>query len=386
RGSRGGGRVRPGLRRLGAARRVGGAQQADDVQQADALRQADAVRQAGGTTPYRSIEAYADDLAWRLRVGLRGRRRIVSEVSAHLADLVAEEEAAGQTPQAAARRATARFGAPEELAAEFNRDCALHSARIAAWALVACVIASVGAAGLALRGGAPAAPWPNQAVYYAVPALLAQVAAMCAGTAFLLAVIAPWLLGRTPRTLATVVRAQAVAVLALAPIAVVSAGNIAHAGWTEGAMSALVALAVPVAMVFSVRARLRAGTVVGGASTLDVIVDCCAALAERWTWSAQLYGLVTGTWAVAVERMPRLMSWLEMRRHPWRSAVTISAAAGVVLKLPDLVFKADVDLPAAAVEALAAFLGYCVFSALLGLRTREPSDAVGVEGLAVGQA
>ncbi|MBW8806916.1 MAG: hypothetical protein JF587_24125, partial [Catenulisporales bacterium] len=61
---------------------------------------------------YRSIEAYVDDMTWRLRVGVRRRRRIAREVAAHLADLVAEEEAAGQTPQAAARRAAARFGSP----------------------------------------------------------------------------------------------------------------------------------------------------------------------------------------------------------------------------------------------------------------------------------
>ena len=335
---------------------------------------------------YRSIEAYGENLARRLRVGLRGRRRIVAEVTAHLADLVAEEEAAGHTPQAATRRATTRFGAPEELAAEFNRDCALHSARVASWALVVWVAAAAGAAGLALQGGAPAAPWPNQGMYYALPVLLSQVAAVCAGTAFLLAVIAPRLLGRTPRTLATVARAQAVAVLALAPVAVVNAGNIAGSGWTEGAMSALVALAAPVATAFSVRAVLRAGTITGGASTLDVIADCCEALALRWTWSAWLYARVTHTWTAAVERLPRLMSWLEMRRHPWRSAVTISAAAGVALKMPDLLVKGDLDYPAAAIEALAAFLGYCLFSALLGLRTRKPLDAMHAEGLEVAGA
>ena len=334
---------------------------------------------------HRSIEAYTDDLAWRLRVGMRGRRRIVNEVTAHLADLVAEEEAAGLTPQAAARRATIRFGAPEELAAEFNRDCALHSARVAAWALVACVAAAVGAAGLANRGGAPTVPWPDQAAYYAVPVLLGQVAAMCAGTAFLLVVLAPWLLGRTPQSLATAVRAQAVAVLALAPIAVISAGNIAHSAWDVGAMSALVALAVPVALVFSIRSALRAGTVSGGTSTLDVIADCCETLATRWTWSNRLYELVTGVWSAAAARTPRLMSWLEMRRHPWRSAVTLSVAAGLALKAPDLL-KGDLDGPAAAIEAVAAFLGYCLFSGPLGLRTRSPRDAVRVEGLEAVQA
>lgn len=329
---------------------------------------------------YRSIEGYVDDLAWRLRVGMRGRRRIVAEVAAHLADLVAEEEAAGHTPQAAARRATARFGAPQELAAEFNRDCALHSARVAAWALVACVASAVGAAGLANQGGAPAVPWPNQAVYYALPVLLGQVAAMCAGTAFLLTVAAPWLLGRTPQTLATAVRAQAVGVLALAPVAVVAAGNIARAAWDVGAMSALVAVAVPVALVFSARALMRVDTVAGGGSTLDVIADCCEVLALRWRWSTRLFGLVTRTWTETAERMPALMSWVEMRRHPWRSAVAISVAAGVALKAPDLL-KGDVDVPAAAIEAVAAFVGYCLFGTLLGLRALEGRSEipVGVE-------
>lgn len=335
---------------------------------------------------YRSIEAYGEDLAWRLRVGARGRRRIVSEVTAHLADLVAEEQAAGLTPQAAARRATRRFGAPQELAEEFNRDCAAHSARVAAWTLVVCVAAAGGAAALAQNGGAPAAPWPNPGVYYAAPVLLVQVAAMCAGTAFLLAVIAPWLLGRTAQTSATVVRAQAAAVTALVPAAVVGAGNIGRSGWTEGAMSALVALAVPVAVFFSARAVRRVGSVTGGTSTLDVIADCCESLATRWTWSARVYAMATGVWAVAVERMPHVMSWLEMRRHPWRSALTLSVAAGIALKTPDLL-KGDIDYPAAAIETVAAFVGYCLFSGLLGLRTREPFDGgVRVEGLGAAKA
>jgi hypothetical protein len=330
---------------------------------------------------YRSIDAYVDDLAWRLRVGMRGRRRIVREVAAHLADLVAEEEAAGLTPQAAVRRATTRFGTPADLAAEFNRDSALHSARVAAWALAACLAAAFVAAGLA-QTQAPADPWPNDAVYYGVPVLLVQIAVFCGGTGFVLAVVAPWVLGRPPHSLATAVRAQAMAVLALAPVAVVSAGNVAGAGWTEGAVSAFVALAVPVAAVLSGRALLRAEWN-RGPSTLDVIADCCDTLAGRWSWSTRLYKLVTETWSAAVERAPQLMSWFELRRHPWRAAATISLAAGVALKLPDLLIG-DIDVPAAALEAASAFTGYVLFGGLLGLRSRvsapEPLDALGVEG------
>ncbi|GAA1998442.1 permease prefix domain 1-containing protein [Catenulispora subtropica] len=330
---------------------------------------------------YRSVDAYVDDLAWRLRVGMRGRRRITREVAAHLADLVAEEEAAGLTPQAAARRATARFGAPEELAAEFNRDSALHSARSAAWALAVSVGAAFVAAGLAQRE-APANPWPNDVFYYGLPVLLVQVAAFSAGTAFLLAVLAPWLLRRPPRSLGIAARAQMAAVAALAPVAVVSAGNVTDAGRAEGALSAFVALAVPVAAWFSVRAALRADRS-PGTSTLDVIADCCEDLALRWSPTARLHASVTRTWTAAVGRAPHLMSWLELRRHPWRAAATVSVAAGVALKLPDLLLG-DVDLPAAAVEAVAAYIGFVLFGGLLGLRARvrtaEPLDALGAEG------
>lgn len=329
---------------------------------------------------YRSIDAYVDDLAWRLRVGIRGRRRIMREVAAHLADLVAEEEAAGLTPQAAARRATARFGAPADLAAEFNRDNALHSARAAAWSLVVCVAGAFLATGLAQRV-APANPWPDNALYYGVPVMLVQVAGFCAGTAFLLAVVAPRVLGR-PRSLATAGRASAAAAVALLPVAVVAAGNIGGVGWLEGAVSAFVAVAVPVAAGFSTRAALRAERT-AGPSTVDVIAECCEALARRWSWTAQLHTAVTSTWAAAAARAPHLMSWLELRRHPWRAATTISVAAGMALKLPDLLIG-DFDLPAAAIEAFAAYIGFIVFGGLLGLRPRvrtpEPLDAVGAEG------
>jgi len=144
-------------------------------------------------------------------------------------------------------------------------------------------------------------------------------------------------------------------------------------------MSALVTVAVPVALVFSVRALMRVDTVAGRGSTLDVIADCCETLALRWSWSARLFGLVTHTWTEAVERMPSLMSWVEMRRHPWRSAVAISVAAGVALKAPDLL-KGDVDVPAAAVEAAAAFVGYCLFGRLLGLRGLEGRNEISVGG------
>ncbi|MBW8806758.1 MAG: hypothetical protein JF587_23320, partial [Catenulisporales bacterium] len=110
----------------------------------------------------------------------------------------------------------------------------------------------------------------------------------------------------------------------------------------------------------------------------------CEALAQRSPWTARLLTLAEGTWAAAVDRFPHAMGWLEPRRHPWRAAITTSIAAGVALKLPDLVLKGDVDLPAAAVEAVAAFTGYVLLGGLLGLRQRlqtpESLGAAGAEG------
>ncbi|MFD0630710.1 hypothetical protein ACFQ9X_02655 [Catenulispora yoronensis] len=88
-------------------------------------------------------------------------------------------------------------------------------------------------------------------------------------------------------------------------------------------------------------------------------------------------------WTEAVERTPRLISWLELRRHPWRAAAVISFAAGFTLKLPDQL-TGDFDFPAVAIEAVAAFTGFAVFGGLLGLRSRirapGPLDALGAEG------
>ena len=354
---------------------------------------------------YRSIEAYVEDLAWQLRVGRRAGRRIGRGVADHLAELVAEEEAAGQTPPAAVRRAATRFGEPAELAAEFNHDAAVHGVRRAAWALLVCAGAAFVAAGGALRGWGPAVPWPDERVYHAVPELLVQVVGVCVLNALLLAVVAPAIrgvpLGGRPLELAG--RSLTVAALAMLPVAAVSAGNVAGADWGEGAMSAFVAVTVPVATVWAVSAAARVEALeparwadaVGhntenhpGArsteSALDVLADCLLTLAARRPWSTRLAREVTDRWSRAVDHAPTLMSWLELRRHPWRTALTVSVAAGVALKSTDLILKGDIDIPAAAIEAAAVFVAFSLLGGLLGLRAsrgdRQALDVVWAEG------
>src|SRR5258708_7783468 len=138
---------------------------------------------------------YVADLLAGLRVGAGRRGRIAAEVSDHLAELVDEECRCGASPEAAAERAVARFGAPAVLAAEFNEDAARYSLNRAAWALVACAAVAFGAAGLALHVAVPARPWPSGLVFYAVPELLGQGAMGGGRTGLFLAVVAPGRVG-----------------------------------------------------------------------------------------------------------------------------------------------------------------------------------------------
>jgi len=338
---------------------------------------------------YRSVEAYVADLGRRLRVGHRARRRIEQEVTAHLAELVAEEEAAGLTPQAATRRAAARFGAAEALAAEFNRDAAGHLLRRSSWAMVVCVGVAFAAAGAAVQGWGPAAAWPGDSVFGLVSQVMVQVAGVCALNGLFLVVAAPWIRrvplgGRSARHAGWSV---ALAAAALVPVAVVAAGNVARTAVPgERVLLAVVAVAVPVAAVGAWRAAARADLLGegadGDATTLDVMIGCCEALATRADWSARWYQEATALWAHWAGRAPGVARWFELRRHPWRTAVSVSAAAGVALKLPDLVLKGDVDLPAAAIEAVAVFVSYLLLGGLLGLRTARGGglEPVMVEG------
>ena len=64
------------------------------------------------------IAAYLDELSRLL--ARRGRRRVLAEVRGHLLDAAAAHRALGEDAEAAQRRAVARFGAPREVARQFN--------------------------------------------------------------------------------------------------------------------------------------------------------------------------------------------------------------------------------------------------------------------------
>jgi hypothetical protein len=328
---------------------------------------------------YRSVDAYVSDLAHRLRVGRRTRRRIEQEVAAHLADLVAEEEATGMTPQAAARRASERFGQPEALAAEFNRNAAEHLLRRASWALAGCAAVAFVAAGVWVRDGGALTAWPDDLLFGLTTQVLVQVAGVCALIGLFLAVVAPWirhvpLAGAGARRAG---RSMVLAAAALLPVAVVAAGNVARTtAPLERALLVLVAVTVPLASGWAWLAASRADLLEGegDATTLDAVVECCEALLIRTAWSARGYQHAAVLWARCEERAPGGISWFQLRRHPWRAALSLSIAAGVALKMPDLLIKGEVDLPAAGIEAAAVFLSYCLLGGLLGLRAPRPAE------------
>jgi hypothetical protein len=325
------------------------------------------------------VRAYVAELLGRLRVGGRERRRIAAEVTDHLAELVDEERRNGAEPEVAAERAVARFGSPAELAAEFNQDAARHSLTRAAWALVGCVAMAAAAAGIALQGAVPARPWPSDLVFYTASELMVQIAAVCGLNGLLLAVVAPWLRGvpLTGRPALLAGRSLAAASVVLIPMAVVAVGNLGGGvPAAERLPLAALAVGVPIAAYRGLRAVFRAswlGPGRDGENVLDVIADLGARLAGRWALTGRAYRLAGRAWRTARDRAPWLMGWIDLRRHPWRTAVTVSIASGLALKAPDLLIG-DPDLIAAGMEAVAVFLSFTALGGLLGLRgSRSPA-------------
>jgi hypothetical protein len=74
------------------------------------------------------IDAYLGELERQLRLPRRARRRILSEVRAHLLDAAAAERRSTTEASCAAERAVLRFGLAAETAGQFNRRAGRRSA------------------------------------------------------------------------------------------------------------------------------------------------------------------------------------------------------------------------------------------------------------------
>jgi hypothetical protein len=91
-----------------------------------------------------NIATYLDELSPLLPRA--SRRRILAEVDAHLAESAARARARGADPDAAASEAVARFGAPAQVAREFNS--LRRRPRTIAQRAVAALVATVATASL----------------------------------------------------------------------------------------------------------------------------------------------------------------------------------------------------------------------------------------------
>lgn len=326
-----------------------------------------------------AVTDYLGELSTTLHVSTWRQRRIIAEISDHLAELIADEQERGADPGPAVERAVRRFGAPAELAAEFNADTARHGLNRASWALAGCAAAAFAAAGLSLRPGAAARPWPSESVFSLVMQLWVQVPVACGAIALFLAVVAPWLRGtplaRRPAVLAG--RSLALASVLLLPVAAVAAGNLGTSLPVAGRLSlALVAAGAPAAAVWGLRAAARASWLAGqadGENVLDVIAAVGRALAGRWAFAGRAHRFAGTIWRSARAQAPWLTRWLDLRHHPWRAAATASVAAGLALKAPDLL-AGDPDFLDAAVEAVAVYLCFAALGGMLGLREERTRD------------
>lgn len=332
-----------------------------------------------------AVTGYLSELNAALRVSAGRKRRIAAEVSDHLAELIAAERARGADPGQAAARAVERFGGPAALAAELNADLARHGMNRASQALTACVVAALAAAGFAAHASEAARPWPGALVFTLVTQLWVQVPVTCWAIALFLAVVAPWLRGTPlagrPGVLAG--RSLGLASAMLLPVAVVAAANLGTGmPLAERLALAAVAATSPVAAIWGLRAAARASWLEDrgdAGDVLDVIAVAAGALAGRWALAGAACRLAGDVWRAARARAPRLTNWLDLRHHPWRAGATVSVAAGLALKAPDLL-KGDPDFLDAAVEAAMVFACFAVLGALLGLRAQHrhaPRDLSG---------
>lgn len=326
-----------------------------------------------------AVTGYLDELNTALRVRAGRQRRIIAEASDHLAELIADEQERGEDPASAVERALERFGAPAELAAEFNVDVARHGLNRASWVLAGWAAAAFAAAGLSLHSGVTARPWPSGPVFSLVMQLGVQVPVACGAVALFLSVVAPWMRGAplSGRPAALAGRNLAVASVLLLPVAVVAAGNLGTGmSFAERLPLAIVAAGAPLAAIWGLRAASRSswlGPRADGENVLDVIAAVGGALAGRWPIAGRAHRLAGDIWRTACSRAPRLTRWLDLRHHPWRAAAVMSVAAGLALKAPDLLIG-DPDFLDAAVETVAVYICFTALGGLLGLRGERPQD------------
>lgn len=105
------------------------------------------------------IRAYVEDLERRLVLRYSLRWRFLIEVEDHLREETAKLEADGLTPDDAARKAVASFGAPSIVARAFAKELAVRASFEAALAFVVLLLCFIGPLYGIPENVYPSAPW-----------------------------------------------------------------------------------------------------------------------------------------------------------------------------------------------------------------------------------
>lgn len=380
------------------------------------------------------ITEYRLELLAELRLPRRRCRRILAEVEDHLACAAAELRAGGLEVQEAERESVRRFGPAVELAQMFvEHEAALGGKRVARAAGVLAALLAV----LVLGPASGVLPWGSGPAMIEVPLfVLPQVALVAAGLTLVRVWRAAPDGGPRGARLALVLRGALVVVSCAVGSVVCGAVDVLASwsgpGWTPAAWLALVGLALGGAVTGATLSRSRRlasevtrlvhriddGSPTGCHPEADVagvrdpvVTSGSAALAEPSYAQDPLTDLqavtvlalerlqrrvpslsgVLGNTALLVQtlpveltrRAPRVSAWLDLRRHPWRFAASVATTAGLALAAGHaitegvsssrLVGALLAALLLAAIEALAALLGFALLGRFLGIRNARGS-------------
>jgi hypothetical protein len=349
------------------------------------------------------IDDYLHELEATLRLPRRRRRRIVAEVRDHLQSTAAELRGSGLDPTAAEREAIRRFGDAPALTRTFAEDEATSAVRAAGWTAVLLaallVLAQANPPGLVTwtQGRFPAG---------LLAFVFGQVALLAAG----LTLVRVWRarldrepgqtappglgLGGTRLTLvlrgAQVVFACVAATLICALAVALSASSSPTPGvWVSIAVlgAGAVASTIPLWRASHRAWAARVGGPLGTPPEEDALADIAALASAAFVCLEQRWPMVgAGRERISVwlgelrNRAPRLMAWLNLRRHPWRFASVVALAAGVALAAAHAVGEGGApslhELPVAllagllivAIEGGAVLVGFLVLGGFLGIR------------------
>ncbi|MBV8954511.1 MAG: hypothetical protein JO179_10255 [Solirubrobacterales bacterium] len=350
------------------------------------------------------IDDYLQELEATLRLPRRRRRRILAEVRDHLQSTAAELRGAGLDPQAAQREAIRRFGDAPALARTFAEDEATSAVRAAGWTAVLLaallVLAQANPPGLLTwtQGRFPAG---------LLAFVFGQVALLAAGLTLVrvwrarlereTAQTAPPAGGLGGTRLTLVLRGAQVVFVCVAGTLICAVGVALSAAssptpgvWISIALLGAGAVAGTIPLwraSHRASAAARVGAPLGASPEEDALADIAALgsaafvrLERRWPRLGGGRERISVWLGELRNRAPRLMAWVDLRRHPWRFALAVALASGLALAVAHAVGEGGPpslhELPTAlvasllivAIEGAAVLLGFLVLGGFLGIR------------------